>query len=551
MSKQTPSKSGYVDPERFFETLRGWGSMPEDFYNARNTSSDPHFRSNVGAVRLVDRNTGIPIGRPSYPTLSNPVGGSSTTWGHSERSGMRELLDDFVDPSDVEILRPSDNYRSRHGSSGLMEREIYQALVSNAPEYKKYIERKNPNAIIQMLSERPGCANRDAEGGACPDFIENIFPSGSTYRHTAENGSIKSVREAFNKLHTNFLITQSRGLLPSQVNPPIVQNFVPRGNLGDYDQHYYNKNWPIFPGLRPWLLASPASSSYPSGGATTTYYPGSSSSSSSSSGMGGNPYNSSSSSSSSGDYNGTYPSSSSSPSTSFSTPGTVSTPHSGSSGFRPPQSPVFMHMPTSSVSTTSFSPFGSSSSSSSSPSSGGENPYASSSGSPSSSTSSFPGRGSYQPPVPQASLVPGSLGRGRYFPTSTSSAGSSTLSGYPPLSTVTSPAVPSTPFSSASTPAAAFGGSSGLPAYETAAQAKRKIDAFESSKDSSSSTGLSRAEANKQKALQRLVRSQPGTLELKENKRKALALAAKQKHAHGGHIKAKPKRLGLSSYIYA
>lgn len=131
-------------------------------------------------------------------------GTKKSTFAHSERILMRDVLDDLISadkPGD--IICPSQCTRSAHRQE--KEYEVLKYLTDNAYKYKEYLESKK--IIVKMWSERPSCTeegNIGISGGNCTEFIEKICPEGSQFgfivkdytRADNENGAPK-VKSAF------------------------------------------------------------------------------------------------------------------------------------------------------------------------------------------------------------------------------------------------------------------------------------------------------------------------------------------------------------------
>ena len=165
----------------------------EAFYNSRydsdgefqKTSGASSFKRNAGAVQLFDISTENPLTKP-YSCISEPFPIKSllSSYGHSERIAMRDILDEFITENNKEVERPS--YYVKSANQKDQQLEILRELAtSNANKYKQYLE--NKNAVIKMWSERKPCDYDPTGGGKkCVDFIKDIFPKNSEYGYIAE-----------------------------------------------------------------------------------------------------------------------------------------------------------------------------------------------------------------------------------------------------------------------------------------------------------------------------------------------------------------------------
>jgi len=156
------------------------------FFNARynynpvdrsaTLNRDDNWGSNAGAVQLF--NVNAPLTR-AFSSMSTPI--KSTAFGHSEKIGMRDVLDQYMQqPQNVNnggLERPSHYFQSNHPRE--QPQEILQNLVRNANQYRDYLQ--NQNAVVKMWSEYPACQRGDEN---CQDFIKNIFPPDSSYGYT-------------------------------------------------------------------------------------------------------------------------------------------------------------------------------------------------------------------------------------------------------------------------------------------------------------------------------------------------------------------------------
>lgn len=198
------------NPKKVFEFARdekhpmcGY-ELAKGFYNARyndagNTNSvlgAAEFTSNAGAVQLfnINKHNPYPTGAITWKNKNNEQkgvfsgisdclkqGSQRTTYGHSERICMRDLLDSYmaykeIDPHD--LSNPSDNFRDPNTK----KLEILEALTNNASKYKLFLV--GSGVIVKFWSEFSACSgkeNQNRPGSICSDFIEKICPIGSKY----------------------------------------------------------------------------------------------------------------------------------------------------------------------------------------------------------------------------------------------------------------------------------------------------------------------------------------------------------------------------------
>lgn len=200
-----------INSYSYEEILEKYPSLAEKFFNMNFIDSqtgrkfDAGSGKNIGAIELFDNNTSsIPISLQnlSYPYFT--IGGKQTSYGHSERIGMRDLLDKLIkNKRNKESLAynknlPNSEDNIRRPSSPLpietkydykefnpkyrKDIDILDRLQQqeNMAIYKKFLE--DSNYKIKMLSERPACkGDAEAGGGNCNNFISQILPKDSEY----------------------------------------------------------------------------------------------------------------------------------------------------------------------------------------------------------------------------------------------------------------------------------------------------------------------------------------------------------------------------------
>ncbi len=289
------------------------GPVFEAFINAPRSSG---FTNNAGAVALYNaRDENFPV-MPKAIASSPAIGFSiDSTFGHSERRGMSYLLNKLIPLSNKEIERPDYYYNSP--SLAARDGERLQSLMVNAPRYKTYLERTNPNSVVKMWSDRPLCTNTAAPGGTCSDFNNSILPNGSSYGHISRSNNTDIIEASYNKMREAYLrrpwMQQPQAAAAPQAAPqPVTPSLVPRSDVSSFAGSGYNpySSTPTAPNLsNSTSLYYPQSIS--SSSSPYSSYPSSSISFSSISMQ--NPYNSSSSISS-----GSYPDSNSSSSSGIS-----------------------------------------------------------------------------------------------------------------------------------------------------------------------------------------------------------------------------------------
>lgn len=187
------------------------------FYNSRHNGAESHkcnadghardkrFDRNAGAVQLYNKDSisiyNIPghedkeyhfisYGNKDFKSYTKQAEkAKKSSYGHSERILMRDILDDLIfadKPDNHDILRPSDDLNVKSASHEGRIYEVLKKLTDEPRQYKEYLESKN--IIVKMWSERPACtrAPDDGVGGACTEFIKNIFPKGSQFGFIVE-----------------------------------------------------------------------------------------------------------------------------------------------------------------------------------------------------------------------------------------------------------------------------------------------------------------------------------------------------------------------------
>lgn len=198
-------------------------ALASSFYNARYNEDGKYSQNarateydrNAGAVQLYK--DGVPYyisGREDkkYNFISygnkhfkNKSDKKRSSYGHSERVLMRDILDDLIkaDVNNHDVRRPSDFSQSEY--------EVLKELTNKPRPYKEYLERKG--LIVKMWSERKACKEspEDGEGGGCSSFIEDIFPAGSQFGYIvdnysrADNDPPTKIENASEELRTSYL----------------------------------------------------------------------------------------------------------------------------------------------------------------------------------------------------------------------------------------------------------------------------------------------------------------------------------------------------------
>lgn len=167
--------------------------LAEAFYLARSshpTEADNYVR-NAGAVQLFDKDGINPVkigpNKGTYYAMSESIDSAAkySALGHSERILMKQVLDDFIiaNGHEVEIPLPSTRPRFDDGRIAT-ELDMYSQLAREAREYKVYLIARD--TIVKMWSELKACEWKEREGGACKNFIDDIFPQQSQYGYIAE-----------------------------------------------------------------------------------------------------------------------------------------------------------------------------------------------------------------------------------------------------------------------------------------------------------------------------------------------------------------------------
>jgi hypothetical protein len=178
--------------------------LVKSFYNARykddGTQNDivraTWWGANAGSVQLFDKSTHYPITweendvkRGFFSSIS--INCSNTSYGHSERISMRDLLDSYmkhknIDPHDIKNPSHSDNIKDKNNS----EYDILKGLKENASTYKSFLV--GSGIVVKFWSERVACdyETGDGSGGKCTEFIKNICPTGSKYGYITKTEDI-------------------------------------------------------------------------------------------------------------------------------------------------------------------------------------------------------------------------------------------------------------------------------------------------------------------------------------------------------------------------
>ena len=183
-------------------TMYGY-DLAKGFYNARYGdlfgSRSTWWGANAGAVQLFDKETKVPVvwnvngtSKSVFSDVSkyiNPqkAGYGSTSYGHSERICMSDLLDSYmsyreIDSHDIKNPSHPDNARSHDN-----QYDILLNLTNAASTYKVFLA--GSGVTVKFWSERKPCdyvqtSTGEVEGGMCKDFIQQICPVGSHYGYT-------------------------------------------------------------------------------------------------------------------------------------------------------------------------------------------------------------------------------------------------------------------------------------------------------------------------------------------------------------------------------
>lgn len=215
----------------FYHSRNGAVAVPHT-RNSKSHEEHDKFNRNAGAVQLYNKD-GISIHRipkiedKEYHVISygntefkdfteEADGVQRSSYGHSERILMRDILDDLISADKShshDILRPSDNLNSRSPKALELVYEVLKKLTNEPEQYKKYLEKKN--IIVKMWSERPACEKDplDGVGGTCAEFIQKIFPEGSKFGFIVNNyiqgednrDGAPKVRDAFTEFKNSYL----------------------------------------------------------------------------------------------------------------------------------------------------------------------------------------------------------------------------------------------------------------------------------------------------------------------------------------------------------
>jgi hypothetical protein len=206
----------FYEPKEVFSLSKTAGhpmygyDLAKSFYSVRYdnignfcqvTDSD-NFVRNAGAVQLFDKSTNYPISweegnikKGAFWGISTSIkiSGILTSYGHSERICMRDLLDSYmnhknIDPHDIKNPSHSDNIKDKNNS----EYDILKCLKENAYIYKSFLV--GSGVVVKFWSERVACDYKtgDGSGGKCTEFIKNICPTGSKYGYITETKDITS-----------------------------------------------------------------------------------------------------------------------------------------------------------------------------------------------------------------------------------------------------------------------------------------------------------------------------------------------------------------------
>jgi hypothetical protein len=222
-------------------------ALAKAFYNTRYRDNgdrhNSHFDKNMGVTQLY--NDTLPISKiynsPSeryevnFNKDTNPNGiGQATSYGHSERIQMKDLLNDLIKNSEThEITRP--NMNKGAGASYQKNLEELKYLATNAKTYQDYLNKKNH--VVKMWSERGPC-NRAGPEGNCAGFIESILPKGSAYGYLTPYTPGENVENISTQLKNAYLgykkSTEQLSKSPSNPTPTLTQQPQPLFDMSQY-----------------------------------------------------------------------------------------------------------------------------------------------------------------------------------------------------------------------------------------------------------------------------------------------------------------------------
>jgi hypothetical protein len=249
--QKLPNEYGqYVSPQNLFNNTPNnpYESMAQPYVKNIYDTRAENPTGNFGAVQLIGGNNNIPNSE-TYTTRSKGPEFSkySTDWSgnrffHSERTGLRPLLDDYItnrrknynlpynpykkhstenirrpsSPSPLEYNRDFEE-SSTYGLPDTSELQALKNLSSQKPEfgtrkrktYANVIQQwlNNEGSYFNMLSERPACSSTSEFG--CSQFLPNIMPSNSNYGYTNDstenqNAIARDRKKLYDAYNTKF-----------------------------------------------------------------------------------------------------------------------------------------------------------------------------------------------------------------------------------------------------------------------------------------------------------------------------------------------------------
>ena len=150
--------------------------LVKSFYNARYKDDGTHtnivratwWGANAGSVQLFDKSTHYPITweennikRGVFSSIS--INYLNTSYGHSERICMRDLLDSYmnhknIDPHDIKNPSHPSNIKDKNNA----EYDILKGLKENTSIYKSFLV--GSGVVVKFWSERVACDYKTGDG---------------------------------------------------------------------------------------------------------------------------------------------------------------------------------------------------------------------------------------------------------------------------------------------------------------------------------------------------------------------------------------------------
>lgn len=233
---------GY-DPELTKALIEArYSSQPPSFIPQFNSGRGREFIKNAGAVALYDKNNQRIGGALSSFSFPYRINGTATSYGHSERMGMRDILNyyipdyrkqvrdsmissgilpidyyntisDYLVPQPPNYYNTPDYFNSQEGAKDKEERlvappglpsDLYN-LVQKAPIYQDFLG--EAGTTIKMLSERQDC-NGESPGGNCSQFLNRILPDGSSYGFLVPRSSVSNEVNDVENFYSSGILDQ-------------------------------------------------------------------------------------------------------------------------------------------------------------------------------------------------------------------------------------------------------------------------------------------------------------------------------------------------------